>query len=44
VTQAVDWSKIGVRIVQGLNTTIDAVRQLDTQEAPCYEIVGENMH
>ncbi|NLO98230.1 MAG: recombinase [Peptococcaceae bacterium] len=33
MTQAVDWSKIGVRIVQGLNTTIDAVRQLDTQEA-----------
>jgi hypothetical protein len=33
VTQSVDWSKIGVRIVQGLNTTIDAARQLDTQEA-----------
>ncbi len=31
--QPIDWSNIGVRIVQGLNTTLDAVRQLDTQEA-----------
>ncbi|ADY56384.1 hypothetical protein Sgly_2093 [Syntrophobotulus glycolicus DSM 8271] len=33
MTQPVDWMGIGVRIVQGLNTTIDAVRQLDNQEA-----------
>lgn len=33
MTQQVDWSNIGVRIVQGFYTTIDAVRQLDTQEA-----------
>jgi len=33
VSQPIDWSNIGMRIVQGLNTTIDAVRQLDTQEA-----------
>lgn len=33
MTQPVDWMSIGVRIVQGLNTTIDAVRQLDNQEA-----------
>lgn len=31
--QPIDWSAIGLRMVQGLNTTIDAVRQLDTQEA-----------
>lgn len=31
--QPIDWSGIGIRMVQGLNTTIDAVRQLDTQEA-----------
>ncbi|MGI6449745.1 MAG: recombinase [Desulfitobacteriia bacterium] len=31
--QPIDWTGIGVRMVQGLNTTIDAVRQLDTQEA-----------
>ncbi|NLI93645.1 MAG: recombinase [Peptococcaceae bacterium] len=33
MAQPIDWSNIGVRIVQGLNTTIDAVRQLDPQEA-----------
>ena len=33
MSQPIDWANIGVRIVQGLNTTIDAVRQLDTQEA-----------
>lgn len=31
--QPIDWANIGVRMVQWLNTTIDAVRQLDTQEA-----------
>lgn len=33
MSQPIDWSNIGLRIVQGLNTTIDAIRQLDTQEA-----------
>ncbi|MCM1565714.1 MAG: recombinase [Dehalobacter sp. 4CP] len=33
MVQPVDWSNVGVRIVQGFYTTIDAVRQLDTQEA-----------
>jgi len=33
MSQPIDWSSVGVRMVQGLNTTIDAVRQLDTQEA-----------
>jgi hypothetical protein len=33
MAQPIDWSNIGVRMVQGLNTTIDAVRQLDPQEA-----------
>jgi len=33
VSQPVDWSNIGIRMVQGLNTTMDALRQLDTQEA-----------
>lgn len=33
MAQPVDWSNVGIRMVQGLNTTIDAVRQLDPQEA-----------
>jgi len=33
MVQPIDWANIGIRMVQGLNTTIDAVRQLDTQEA-----------
>jgi len=33
MAQSVEWSNIGLRVVQGLNTTIDAVKQLDTQEA-----------
>ena len=28
-----DWASISARIVQGLTTTLDAVKQLDTQEA-----------
>lgn len=31
--QQVNWSNAGLRIVQGLTTTIDAIRQLDPQEA-----------
>ena len=31
--QNVNWANIGLRMVQGLTTTIDAVRQLDAQEA-----------
>jgi hypothetical protein len=31
--QQVSWNSIGLRMVQGLTTTIDAVRQLDVQEA-----------
>lgn len=31
--QQVNWANIGVRLVQGLTTTIDAIRQLDVQEA-----------
>lgn len=31
--QPINWSNIGGRIVQGLNTTLDAIKQLDTQEA-----------
>lgn len=33
MAQPIDWSNIGVRVVQGLNTTLDAFKQLDTQEA-----------
>ena len=32
-SQQVNWANIGVRLVQGLTTTIDAIRQLDAQEA-----------
>ena len=32
-SQQVNWANIGVRLVQGLTTTIDAIRQLDVQEA-----------
>jgi len=32
-SQQVNWANIGVRMVQGLTTTIDAIRQLDAQEA-----------
>lgn len=28
-----NWANVGMRMVQGLTTTIDAVRQLDAQEA-----------
>ena len=28
-----DWSNVSAHIVQGLTTTLDAVKQLDTQEA-----------
>ncbi|MCL1792036.1 MAG: recombinase [Peptococcaceae bacterium] len=28
-----DWASLSARIVQGLTTTLDAVKQLDTQEA-----------
>ncbi|MDR2736821.1 MAG: recombinase [Gracilibacteraceae bacterium] len=28
-----DWANLSARIVQGLTTTLDAVKQLDTQEA-----------
>ncbi|HWQ71790.1 MAG TPA: recombinase [Desulfitobacteriaceae bacterium] len=31
--QQVNWPNAGLRIVQGLTTTIDAIRQLDAQEA-----------
>jgi len=31
--QQVNWANLGLRMVQGLTTTIDAVRQLDAQEA-----------
>jgi len=31
--QQVSWNSVGLRMVQGLTTTIDAVRQLDVQEA-----------
>ncbi len=31
--QQVNWANIGVRMVQGLTTTMDAIRQLDVQEA-----------
>lgn len=31
--QQVNWSNVGIRMVQGLTTTIDAIRQLDVQEA-----------
>lgn len=31
--QQVNWANIGVRMVQGLTTTIEAIRQLDAQEA-----------
>jgi hypothetical protein len=31
--QQINWPNTGLRIVQGLTTTIDAVRQLDAQEA-----------
>jgi len=33
MSQPIDWANIAARVVQGLNTTIDAVRQLDTHEA-----------
>jgi len=28
-----DWANVSSRVVQGLTTTLDAVKQLDTQEA-----------
>lgn len=31
--QQVNWANVGLRMVQGLTTTIDAIRQLDAQEA-----------
>lgn len=31
--QQVNWANVGMRMVQGLNTTIDAIKQLDAQEA-----------
>lgn len=31
--QQVSWPNVGLRMVQGLTTTIDAIRQLDAQEA-----------
>ena len=31
--QHVNWNSVGLRIVQGLTTTIEVVRQLDVQEA-----------
>ena len=31
--QQVSWSGVGLRVAQGLTTTIDAIRQLDVQEA-----------
>lgn len=31
--QQVNWANIGARMVQGLTTTIDSIRQLDAQEA-----------
>lgn len=31
--QQVGWANVGLRMVQGLSTTIDAIRQLDAQEA-----------
>lgn len=31
--QQISWNSVGLRMVQGLTTTIDAVRQLDVQEA-----------
>jgi len=31
--QQVNWANVGMRMVQGLTTTIDAIRQLDAQEA-----------
>ncbi|MDD2234087.1 MAG: recombinase [Desulfitobacteriaceae bacterium] len=32
-SQQVNWPNAGLRIVQGLTTTLDAIRQLDAQEA-----------
>jgi len=31
--QQVNWANVGIRMVQGLTTVIDAIRQLDAQEA-----------
>ncbi|EHL07002.1 hypothetical protein HMPREF0322_02287 [Desulfitobacterium hafniense DP7] len=31
--QQVNWANVGLRMVQGLTTVIDAIRQLDAQEA-----------
>ena len=31
--QQVNWANIGIRMVQGLTATIEAIRQLDAQEA-----------
>ena len=31
--QQVNWANVGLRMVQGLTTTIDAIKQLDAQEA-----------
>jgi len=31
--QQVSWNSVGLRMVQGLTTTIEVVRQLDVQEA-----------
>lgn len=33
VENKVSWSNVGLRMVQGLTTTIEVVRQLDVQEA-----------
>ena len=32
-SQQTNWTNVGIRLVQGLTTTIDAIRQLDAQEA-----------
>ncbi|MHB1651187.1 MAG: recombinase [Desulfitobacteriaceae bacterium] len=32
-SQQISWPNVGIRMVQGLTTTIDAIRQLDAQEA-----------
>lgn len=31
--QQINWANVGLRMVQGLTTVIDAIRQLDAQEA-----------
>jgi len=32
-SQQTNWTNVGIRLVQGLTTTIDAIKQLDAQEA-----------